>query len=327
MDEIKKMLDETENVITYWIEINRYKSHGKIPVIVEGKDFIYYKHHLTSDASLNLEADDLGSVNMCGRDNLIELVEYFDSKNESKKNMLFFLDHEYPSRTYTHPDIFVTDRHSIENYYVDKTVFKKFLDKYTVLDEEYKNVLLSLFTINQTIFQKNISKMGMILNFGLEKGLTTKIKKIKFSDFFIFENFILKTKNTIVPELLFDELTFKNNKSALEQVEKQSLSSECSMFYIRGKDELSFFCEFIKQILHLEGKGTTRDSKADLLKFIDPSVHLNRASQEYIKSITGDKKMKHTIGNALSVENMITMLVVISSAPKKLAEYVKAQLT
>lgn len=257
------MRAKTDTPAAVWAKLNLIfdseKNSNAYFLITEGFDHLYYKKQLDNiDKTFVV-------VNAKGRQNIIDLFPRWETESNNFDRMLFFLDREYPSQTYLNERVFTTAKHSVENYFVSKSVMEKILLEYSSFnqsDECFSNIL-DVYDSNLQEFIAREWKKGVLADVLQSMEYKPSIKKplIKFEELINFDpkslvvnwlkDYTFETLLSIylsepIISALSDEDAKKIQSTFEKQIEKSKNQKE---YYVRGKDALQFF---VTQILAIK---------------------------------------------------------------------------
>lgn len=270
-----RMLEDIAKPPSVWLEYS-YDRKNLVDswyfAFYEGEDRKFYNDRIKRYLSPDFNTYHCGS-----RDNVLDL--YKKINKYSKKRELYFIDKDYNLKRNDNPDIYETERYSIENYYTDTHVLKEILKNemgMNISSEDYEWVIKRYEELHADFVVKikdfNIlaaacfhSGVAIELNkLNLKKNICISIDRIETKIDFSFDSLIEYYQAKLEEEINrgkknaqsnFDAFS-KNKIKIVEFHEKygESISEKIENF-TRGKNDLWFLGKFIELLKQLNKEG------------------------------------------------------------------------
>jgi hypothetical protein len=254
----KKALSSTQPI--YHEFLSRYSNDIKaIYAFVEGKeDPCFYRGFIENDLpdEWNLELWSVGS-----RDKVLSLYREFDWIRFSKMQILFFIDKDITPflgiADPCEPNLYITDKYSIENSIIDKTLCDRVLTEVfglQAIQKKDKDAILTLFEKEYSRFRECVSKIMVWIILWRRNGEKPRLNDIPLNDIFNIDKGKLKISHKpcgfkSIPQFIHAKCeipypSYPGFKKALSEFNKHNGKDA----YIRGKYLVWFFVHFVLSI-------------------------------------------------------------------------------
>jgi hypothetical protein len=300
--------NKTESSSAIWARLNfvfdNQKDSSSYFLITEGQEANYYKHQLQDVPA------DFVAVNAHGRENIIELFPRWRTEKKSFDRMLFFLDKEYPNKSFNNERVFVTAGHSIENYYVSKDFFKRILNEYSDFKDEDECLarVVKVYKKNWENFVDKEWRKGVLADVLQSENCEPSISKpiIGFDKIVSFDTKNLEMKwlvddsfSELIKIFIHEERwrrTPVEIRAKLEvkfNMEIQS-SSEIKGDFIRGKEALKFFVAHLTAVKQASQNGEFKEGTASRYPMQNfPDISGEQIVRMWYKHADGDPRVEN----------------------------------
>lgn len=234
--------------VAYYEFIRGYSKNKDLYfMFFEGEDVKYYGIRIEKFTTKYIPLSCHGKENVKAIRSLIE-------QNYNCSKSLFFIDNDYDDETNNPENTFVTDRYSIENYYIANSCIESFLKQEMMISEihdEYKIIIKNYIKLKAE-YIKEILEINKIIIFLRRSGNT--ICKLNLSSFSILK-YVSITLDEIKSQLTrekvkeifnIDEGIVKDKE--LDKIEK-GLEGKNLENILRGKFLLEFFIKYLSLII------------------------------------------------------------------------------
>lgn len=250
LDYLKKAAKSGTSVYTRFLQQYNFDNRD-LHVFFEGKDDpSFYSNFIERYEKKNQRTFYYKANNKKSVYHNFSLLDW--SKYE-KRRVLFFVDKDfrdilnqkYPISS----NIFETKFYSIENYLVNKSLFKRCLrDLLTIDDDVVINKITKEFSVRLIQFHLEILPIIALILYYRENQLQAQLNNIDLNKFFEFDTRVKRKKN-------IKKTLEKSMSTPIEAPWKEVLKylkilvqiKECKI-YVRGKFELWFFVKFINSL-------------------------------------------------------------------------------
>jgi hypothetical protein len=248
-------------VVTKYHEfLGRYNTKKKrIYGFFEGKDdFSFYtgaiQHYLPKDWDVDLWA--IGN-----KDKVIQLYGFFDWNRFLKKQVLFFVDRDLSlftgEKIPEYENFYTTDKYSIENDIVNRTVCDRVLTEICGLADLYKeekDKILNLFEQELSCFRTEMTPVMARIILWKRRTYKQNLDNINMKDLFSIKKGKLMTNTNPKDKTTLEE--YLHEQCRIESIDYSEFGTVLSEFklndgpkkFVRGKYELWFLVAFVKSI-------------------------------------------------------------------------------
>ncbi|MBF0337441.1 MAG: DUF4435 domain-containing protein [Nitrospirae bacterium] len=247
---------------------------------VEGKDDLSFYRGKINDRLPGQWKVDLLVVR--NRDNVIALYKGFDWTRYPKKQIAFFIDRDLSDfLNESLPDdinVYITDNHSIENYFVDRETCYRVITEVcclSSLEDDSLDKILEIFDEQRLVFQDKMVTVMAWCIYWMRKGEKAYFDNIDMGDIFAINEG--RVQMLPFPNKMFSTIEeYIHNKSKvpyasyidITKVEDEFTDQNRHLRFVRGKYMLWFFLEFILSVY-------TNISKFSKKFTQPPKMHVN----------------------------------------------------
>lgn len=241
-----------------------YKTHAFC--FYEGEDGKYY------NPRVELKFDKFISYKVGNKKEVLKLLDRIVSTDLYRDVcVMFFVDRDYDiSRSGYREELYETPCYSIENLYVQRKCLRKILQSEFGLNESDNDYVKCMqdFEQRETEFNDEILEFNALAYLRRKKGYNYSFGSIKTSQMInIKVNKVSRlSKYDITTNKIKEDLKF--NDSEIEEAKKELKDKGDFILNFRGKNQLDFLVEFIRDLKWLNNVGGYFSKKRD-------GVHIN----------------------------------------------------
>jgi hypothetical protein len=306
------ILDEAAEIaeVNYLKFLQQYKFQGKtIHLFFEGNDDLSFYMNFIQNTYPNDFT--FYYYNCQGKGNVLQNYNDINWTTYNKNRGLFFTDKDLDDLlAINNPideNIFETQYYSIENYIVNKEVFKRFLREIcSIKNEDIINELEKKFEEELKVFHELITTVMAYAIFCRKNNLDLRLKDIELSNLFkVKPDLTISQAVNKTYTSKFDYISkatktsYKTNFRQLLSISKQLKRIEEPKIFVRGKYELWFFFSFcrqtITQVVPKINQKIKERNKATGERTSKCNVHIDLKEQNILQIVAPRVKMPEDV--------------------------------
>ncbi len=300
LDYLRKAAKSDTTVYTTFLQ-QYSKNDNSIHVFHEGKDDPSFYGNMIQNKIKKTQK--IFYYQAKNKDKVYENYQKINWTSFSKKRILFFVDKDFADiLRISYPidiNIFVTNYYSIENYLVDKHLFRRSLRDLIGLDnDKINNAITKQFQVGLKTFYKASLTLTAYILYHREKKNPLNLQDITIGDIFSIDNSFIVTKKPKILSTL-DRKTGAKTISAFKEIRKISMSLRKinkPKKYTRGKFELAYLVNCINKspgMINIDKKKGEKRYKccvqlspSNAIQILAPRIRQPKDVKEFISKAT-----------------------------------------